>query len=1035
MGDTTSTSFAGNGRSRKGMSSATAVVVLVITIVVLGAISFVVFNTPSKTCAPSTSPVCTKVKNDHDVSILAPFTTAQQGQLIPFTALLTNGETATQFKFNFGDGSPIATSATPTVDHAYSFPGTYLVYAQAIVGGVTHDNVNSLETIVISASHARDTLGTQPGVSGAITANTTSTTNPTGVLLTGQSITVSAHYTSNASDPAYGLITPTLVSSGGTLGTPTVGSVAGFASVTATATFATAGVYTVTFVGGTQLTSTSPINYQNYTWTAYVSSPSGSPIVTPPTTDPHPGKLIVYELAPGGAGGEDPQVDYETVGFEVIMNVYQSLITYNGSKALDTPNGFIPVIASCVPGSATCGSQFPSEPGGAGEVNLVDGYNYTFVIGSSSQFYDPSTGAHWGVWPSDVLFTYAEDLAMASDGEATPSWILGQALLPYGNAEWDSGLHAPYNSTASNIFQHILVNDSAFCPTAAQAAPYHGCVTFVVNGTGTTPGAKSWPYFLQLLSGVGSGIVPAGWYSAQGSILPGWTDATGTGMYSGDHPVPLPGDSTSSSGASFDSAVAAIAAAQTTKSGWDAVTTNLPSNDWGNVQYNMVGSGPYYTAGYTIGTSYTLKANPYYEENPACTSSYAGTENFCYPAAGTYAGEVDVTWEVDATPGEAALASGVADFATIPTTQTALTLQLIEQGKADAISFPSISIFFFAYDMDFSAAAAAVYPTGEINVPGDWFSYIGMRNFFSTAYPYATSESTINTVGGIQYDFNYGGVIPQGMGNYYPTNISFPSTDPTNNVNDPSSPAYWWAQMTTVGSPYYDPEAAACTAANPCQVPFFGQTGAPNYDQALALEVQSVSEYSHGAVEVHTLDINFVQLVINSLFSSPGTNPMPIFTLGWAPDYPDPTDYIGAMYYPNATYTYSDDYNQFTENTSQNSTSCEFDSIGTYSFAALQYWAAPTTQIANDCQGPAFNAMTFAEYYAAGDTNLVERALIYNMGEQIAQKLALYIYFAQQNEVYTYAPWINGLSINEQVTIGGGTDQPWFWIDGNGVAG
>ncbi|MGC2288820.1 MAG: hypothetical protein WA688_03065, partial [Thermoplasmata archaeon] len=69
-----SRSLTGGVRSRRGMSSATAVVVLVITIVVLGAISFVVFNTPSKTCAPSTSPACTKVTNDHDVSVLAPFT-------------------------------------------------------------------------------------------------------------------------------------------------------------------------------------------------------------------------------------------------------------------------------------------------------------------------------------------------------------------------------------------------------------------------------------------------------------------------------------------------------------------------------------------------------------------------------------------------------------------------------------------------------------------------------------------------------------------------------------------------------------------------------------------------------------------------------------------------------------------------------------------------------------------------------------------------------------------------------------------------
>jgi peptide/nickel transport system substrate-binding protein len=517
--------------------------------------------------------------------------------------------------------------------------------------------------------------------------------------------------------------------------------------------------------------------------------------------------------------------------------------------------------------------------------------------------------------------------------------------------------------------------------------------------------------------------VPAGWFSAQGSTLPGWTDATGTGAYSGDHPVPAP----------TAGQIAAIDAAQTTASGWDQVTKLLPTNAWGNVQYSMVGSGPYYLSGYTIGTSYTLEANPAYAPNPACTTTYVGGTNDCYPPAGSYVSKIDVTWEVDPTPGEAAMASGVADvLGEFPVTQTSLLLQFIQQDKANLVLFPGISIYFFPFDLDFSATAAATYPTGAITIPGNFFSYIGMRNFFSTAYPYATSAATIITVDGIQYGINYGGIIPQGMGNYYPTNISFPSADPTSDVNDPSSPAYWWAQMTTPSSIYYDPEAVACETTT-CQMPFFGETGSPNYDQALALEVQSVNLYSHGAIVVHTLDINFIQLVINSLFSAPGQNPMPIFTLAWAPDYPDPTDYIGAMYYPNATYTYSDDYNEITSNAATNSTSCEYDSIGAYSFAALQYWAAASTQIGNTCQAPAYAAMTFAEYQAAGDTDLAQRALLYNMAEHVAEKLALYIYYYQSIERDVVAPWINGASINEQVTIGGGNDQLWFFITGNGA--
>lgn len=1016
------------------MSSATAVVVLVITIVVLGAISFVVFNsvTTTHTCAPADSPVCTVSTNTHDVTILAPFVSAQQDQLIPFTALLPSGETATEFSFNFGDGAT-ATSTTPTATHSYANPGTYLVYAQALIKGVWHDNLAHLQGITITASHVRDTLGTQPGISGTLTANTSSTSNPTGVLAPGNSITVSGAYSSNSSNPSYTLIAPSIiVSSGGALGTPTNSiSPAGFASVQNTVTFAKAGIYVVTFVAGAQLPSSStpnpnPVYYQNYTWTAYVSSPSGAAVVPAPVTDPHPGTVIAYEYAPGGAEGEDPAVDYETLGYEVIVNVYQKLIDYNGSKSVDSPNGYIPVIATCVPGGSQCGQQFASEPGtcgGVAEADLVCGYNYTFVIGNTMQFYDPATGDHWPVYASDVLFSYARSIAMASDGEATPGWVEGQALLPYGNSSYDGGLHSPYNSTPANIFAHVLVNDSAFCPSAAMTpgSGYNGCVTFVANGSGTTAGAKAWPYFLMLTSAIGSSIVPAGWFSAQGSVLPGWTNSS---AYQGDHPIALPGGATSSTSTAFQNAVAQI-----NDTAWDTMIADLSENDWGNVQYHMVGSGPYYLAGYTIGTSYTLKANPYYNENPACTTTYIGDQNYCYPEAGKYPGTVDVTWEVDPTPGEAALASGVSDISQIPTTQTALALQLIQEGKASATIFPSISIFFFPFDLNFSTSAALAYPTGPITVPTNWFTYIGMRQFFVTAFPYQTSESTVNTVGGIEYGFNYGGVIPQGMGNYYPTNISWPDTDPANNASNPASPAYWWAQMQDPTSQYYDPEVASCTVANPCQLPFFGQTGAPNYDQALALEVQEVSQWSGGRIVVHTLDINFIQLVINSLFTGPGGNPMPVFTLAWAPDYPDPTDYIGAMYYPNGTYTYSDAYSQFS---AQNGTIAPYCvNSATYNWSDLLYWA--NSPVNETCQGAAYSVMTQAFYQAAITLNLNERALIYNMGEQVANKLALYVYFYQENEVYYTAPWVNGASIDEQVTLGGGTDTMWFWLYGNGM--
>jgi hypothetical protein len=61
------------------------------------------------------------------------------------------------------------------------------------------------------------------------------------------------------------------------------------------------------------------------------------------------------------------------------------------------------------------------------------------------------------------------------------------------------------------------------------------------------------------------------------------------------------------------------------------------------------------------------------------------------------------------------------------------------------------------------------------------------------------------------------------------------------------------------------------------------------------------------------------------------------------------------------------------------------------------------------------------------------RVLAYDEIEQIANALALYTYWGQENQIVTSAPWINPTTYNSNVTIGGGTDSTWFTIQGNGI--
>jgi hypothetical protein len=1007
------------GRSsfrQRGLSTATAAIVMIVVIIVVGAGAYVAFTnlrpgaTTTFTCAPANSAFCKSALGAHDLSVIAPFKSTQSGNLIPFTATLPAGETATSYTFNFGDGTKPVTSSTPTVDHAYANPGDYLVWVQATVNGAIHDNARALVSVQVAASYSSDVSGTLPSVLGSITRNSTSSTSPTGVLLPSGSVTVSGTYTSAPSNPAYVLQPAGLVSSGGTISSKTATP----AGIVGTVTFPTSGFYTVTFVGSAK--NGSSLVYQNYTWSVFVagSGVHGGIAGLAVHTSPHPGTIVAYEDSPGGATSLDPATDYESVGFEPIMNVYQTLITYNWSDTGPTYSSYVPQLATCVPGSPQCAHLYNGNT-----LLSADGVNFTFVINGKAQFYDPATGAHWGVYPSDVMFSIARTMIFSDypcQG-CNNGWILTQALLPLGVSSYDGGLHAPYNTTPANILSSMYINDSRFCPPVAMTND-HGCITFHADGAG-----HAWPFFLELIADyLGGGIESCGWASSTAASggaagLPYWTANPGAGASlitgAGDHPCLLPGGVTTTMSPAFASAIAAIPA-----TAWDSYETTGGVSPWlGNLWKSMVGSGPYYLADYRIGTSYTLKANPGYAQNPYCTWSV------CEPPAGKYANLVEVTWETSVATGEQAYAAGTADFAGIPTTDTALLLQLVNRGIINALSVPQIDVFFYPLVENFSVKGAQSYTPNPVTAPGDLFSYIGLREFMIHAYPYASTESTVWTRDGIQYGFHYGGAIPQYMSNYYPANISWPNGDPCTSTTNPNCAGYWWAQANDPSSPWYDPELTKCTTSTPCQFPTFVDTGDPAGDQVMSMWSSEVSSLSGGRVVFKGVDINFIDEIINS-FSGAGVNPMPTWTIGWIPDFPDPVDYLTPFYLPDSTYTYPMGVAEQMALPQFNSTTCHPSSD-------LGWWASQTSPPATNCQGAAYQALVALIHEGAYLPAGPQRVLLFNMAEHIANNLALYVYSFQSNGVETAASWVDLASINPNVTLS--LDSQWYGITGNGV--
>jgi len=1039
--DTQSSSHGPSGTGRTRISWRIAGVILVALIVVVGGAGYVVLSavsgegsTTNRTCSPPLSPVCFLPGPPGEVVLFVAWPISAwdqvspslaQGQSLTATVAVTGGVAVSEYEVSWGDGSSY-TGFDPTSSHVYSGLGSYVVSARALVGSTWFNGTDYLFPVVVLPSSQTTWSGYYPTVATTLTNGSTGASQ-FGWLEGSGSIHVSATYAANSTTAGYSDQPPTLTSTGETQSDLASTST----SVAASYTFKAPGIYYITMVGA--IIAPSGTIYQNYTWTVYVS-PAGVPVGCgecartgpPPAVSPHPDQIIYQEVAPGGATTEDPSVAYDTVSAEPIYNVYQTLVAFNESSTVS----FLPELSTCVPGSdgadscqAMYGTPLIVNNGASSSPQY-----WTFPIDKVARFYDPSTGASWPVFPSDVAFTFARTCGFADlpGFGAQPGWIPCQSLLPgqaQSNARWDSGIHAPYNNTPSNILGAILINDSTYCPAAVMAAS-NGCVTFNASG-----GGQAWPFFLTLVADpLGSAVEPCGWFTFQSAGVPGFPGTTSSSK--GDGPCLLPGNAKSSTDTGFQTWLKT-----TSPTYWDTfeeLSLNTPGIQ-PNVRWNMVGSGPYYLTGQPFEQSvgYTLAQNPAYQPPTGCK----GQVN-CEPLTGPtqYAAKVTVVYQSTDTVGIEQYKAGQTDFATILPGETPQMLSLVQEGKIGMFTIPTLNINFLAFALEFSVSAAKSIDPNPLNVPGDFFNYVGLREFLVNAFPYTTVENTIYTTDGIQYGFNYGGAIPQYMGNYYPTNISWPSTDPVSNPAMVGSAAWWWTQATTKGGPYYDPELANCTSTSPCQFSILGQRGATTVDQMIQDYLPYISQISGGALEPTTFDYLGGQLVIGNLPVPPGQSSLPFFNLAWAPDYPDPTDYVLPLYYPNATYTYS--------NAVQQGLSLWTCSAGhgaptgmpttDNSMSALVFWANQPG-ILQACQGNAYAAMEWGMSTAASMPVGPMRVLMYNLVEHVASNLALYVYYDQENRVMTYASWINPMTINTNPMAGAAGDNTWYLVSGNGV--
>ncbi len=942
----------------------------------------------------------------HDLTVSASNATALAGMSVNFTATI-GGVSPTSITWWWGDGTTSTVSSNPT-SHAYANPGIYLIYAQGTnsTGGI-HDNLDSLLRFAVLDSYANDALGNEVQIEGSVVANTSTTSAAQGVLTPGGWIQVSNWVTNLPTNPQWTLLTPSYSVSASAKDYTNVTTILGSGLNLSAATISWSnrtpqGSYALNFSVPDVNDHLSPSNvtWNNFTFTMFISVSASTPVVPIPSS-PHNGTLEVYQVTSAGYGSYmtlDPALADDATDGPILQNIYQTLIVYNGSKAGPDPSDFVPDLATCVPGSTQCVSMYGSS--------LVSGDNWTFVINPNATFYNGTTGASWSVYPNDVAFSFARSCALSNltGLEGFEDFVLCQALLPStANSSWDGGLHYPYNNTPANILNAMTVNSSLYC-TALMEDGIHGngCITLDTSASG-----RAWPEFLEFVESTsGWAITSCSWAASEGLGLPGWF--SGTTCYpappgSSGNPNPIP------SNEAWD--------------GYERTQGSHGSVPTTALRYHALGSGPYYLVSFDNVTGYSLKANPDWGGTTCVGSRVDG----CLPGptkgglAPSYIPDVVVHFESSNGPGLAAMASGNADL--IDTTggggnagyggNGTIILDEVKAGQLDYVVGPAVTENYAFMELEFNVSAASSIMGSPVTLPSGALQDLNFRQFLIAAYPHLSTVRDECLVEGILYCFTTGGAIPAGLGNYYPTNISWPLTNADTNPLDVGGAAWWWSQVASDSD-----VGAACTSAAPCTFPIPAITPTESLD--FQMWCQAIDSISHGAIRPSVVNVTWLEMILSTFYATPGNATFPIGWYGWAPDYFDPSDYADPIYLAQGLIAGPLRYGSY---------------LSPYNSSCSGPMSDPS--VTSACQGTAYadlnSFVRSADVCSAPSCSVSQRALLYNMAERIADGLGLYSILYQQAAVYAFAPWIGASSLlinpDRNNVYGGATsNQPFFFI-------
>ncbi len=809
------------------------VVVAVVVIVIIAGVAIALTYKHPKTPTQTTASLAPSVSG----------IVALAGGSITFFPGAPSGYTFTNVVWNFGDGSTMKTNSTSSVSHSYANPGSYLVSVYATGTNVTASGNSTLLLITINPP-----LTPAPGAIYGPAVITTASGNQT--INTGGYVNATFQGSLDAVPLTVGSEVPgdiayTIQSFKWNIdnGSQVINDNNTGMPETINVTFNATGMHTV------ELTTTSNDSSGNtatgnYMFTVYVGNYTITKKITSHAADTS--QLVNAEFLPGNPRTLDPSLSYDTQSYEVIYEIYQPLIGYNGSST----STYHPEIATNVPSYAN------------GELNTTGSQgqftNITFYINTSIKF---SNGNNVNAY--DVFESFARSL-LFSNNSATASWILAQGLLPglsiYG--PFDTSYYwihhaVTYDNSTQSVTFHLLPSVPVYANATSVGAGGLNVSTLYANHLGDfmtengVTSVKVYSYgvtgiFFQFLAGpTVSMIMDASWLAQHGGA---------------------PGNNT------------------TTFQFFSNATTS-PSDvaNWNQyIKNNPMGTGPYVMALNEPG-EIVLKVNPNYDQTQAGVSP-----SQLIP-------KIVLEYLTNEQTAVSQLQSGYAQFAagTATVTEIPLLQSLVQSGTLSSEIVTQMDTFFWAYNFDINVTGAKGLDS-KFNAPASFFDNLSVREAFSYAFNYSYYINDLNSADGIPLVAAESGILPTGIGNF-PANLSSYGPVPGNYVNgNLALAASAWNQTNySQSSTVY-------------HIPIVDASGSVSQDAMVGVWATAISAVTGGKVQIDLVDIPFGAEVTDTSLGGPGTNPMPVYYLGWIDDYPAAADFTAPIIGHLGIYSYPD---------------------------------------------------------------------------------------------------------------------------------